>query len=113
MKIPFQILRLTEDADDESVKKAYLAGVQRYSPDQSPREFQRIRAAYETIKNSRDRLSFRLFASSLPDADDICDILVVAEAENKPGPGFAAGIIKRVLQENMKSLKLPLEEKDG
>ncbi len=113
MKIPFQILKLADDADDEAVKKAYLAGVQRYSPDQFPREFQRIRAAYETIKTQRDRLAFRLFACSLPDADDLCDILTVVAAEDKTGSGPVAGAIQKTLRENMKRLKLPLEKKDG
>ncbi|HFQ80468.1 MAG TPA: molecular chaperone DnaJ [Desulfobacterales bacterium] len=111
MKIPFQILGLNSDADDEAIKNAYLTGVKKYSPDQHPREFQRLRAAYEMIKTPEARLSFRLFAASLPDMDDLCDILAVAAPADKTGP--RAGVMRKTLRENMKRRKLPVEKKDG
>ena len=56
MASPYEILQIDPDADDAEIVRAYRQRVKETHPDQggSPREFQRVRAAYEEIA-SRDR----------------------------------------------------------
>ncbi len=58
---PFAMLGLEETADDAAVRAAYLAAVRTYSPDRDPAGFQRIREAYEAIRDEDRRLELRLF----------------------------------------------------
>ena len=71
MKTPFEILDIPEDSGDEVVKKGYLAMVKRFPPERFPSEFQRIRSAYETVKTEKDRLSFALFDTAMPDMNEL------------------------------------------
>ncbi|ESP88039.1 ferredoxin Fer [Candidatus Halobonum tyrrellensis] len=52
MESPFDVLRIDPDADDDEVDRAYRRRVLEAHPDHggSPREFQRVRAAYERIE---------------------------------------------------------------
>jgi curved DNA-binding protein CbpA len=85
MKSPYQILELREDqADDAGIKKAYLAMVRRYPPERFPDDFQRIYRAYEQIKTTEDRLSYRLFHCSLPEPADIADLLLHMDKQQVP-----------------------------
>jgi len=58
---PFALLGVDETADDAAVRAAYLAGVRRFPPDRDPDAFQRIRDAYQAIRDEEHRLDFRLF----------------------------------------------------
>lgn len=58
---PFAVLGLDESADDAAVRSAYLAAVRAHPPDRDPIEFQRIRAAYDAIRDEERRLELRLF----------------------------------------------------
>ncbi|MDQ5910330.1 MAG: hypothetical protein QG599_2426 [Pseudomonadota bacterium] len=71
MPNPFALLDVAETADDEAVKKAYLAQVREHPPERNPERFQAIRAAYETIKTRRDRLRYRLFHQETPDSGEL------------------------------------------
>lgn len=75
MKTPYEILEVTEDADDSLIKKAYLGMVRRYPPERFPDDFQRIYRAYELIKTEQDRLSYRLFHCALPTPVEIAALL--------------------------------------
>ncbi len=93
MSDPFSLLKVSETADDQAIRKAYLKQVKQFPPEQEPEKFQQIRAAYDRIKNERSRLAFRLFqtpsisfeqwldkAFALPEvrqftATDICESL--------------------------------------
>ena len=57
---PFAALDLPEDADDDAIQKRYLALVRRHSPERDPERFAELRAAYERIRDRRDRLRLRL-----------------------------------------------------
>jgi len=61
MNNPFEILEVGADADDDSIKQAYLQKVKTYPPERYPQQFQQIRQAYETIKDRRSRLHYTLF----------------------------------------------------
>ena len=58
---PFAVLGLDESADDAAVRAAYLAAVRGHPPDRDPTGFQRIREAYDAIRDEDRRLELRLF----------------------------------------------------
>jgi len=58
---PFAVLSLDEDASDAAVRAAYLAAVRAHPPDRDPAGFQRIREAYDAIRDEDRRLDLRLF----------------------------------------------------
>jgi curved DNA-binding protein CbpA len=58
---PFTTLGLDDTADDAAVRAAYLAAVRAHPPDRDPEGFQRIRAAYDAIRDEDRRLELRLF----------------------------------------------------
>ena len=105
MKTPFEILQINENTSDQVIKKAYLAGVKKYPPERFSSEFQKIRAAYEAIKTAEDRTAFKLFHKELPDKQELIEMALAASGSNRPD----SKLIKKVLAENIKGIKLPLE----
>ncbi|SEH06171.1 J domain-containing protein [Candidatus Venteria ishoeyi] len=69
MQSPFDILDVAEDADDASIKKAYLQQVRAYPPERYPEQFQQIRAAFEAIASKRQRLVYQLFYNEPPHSE--------------------------------------------
>ena len=61
---PFAVLGVNEDADDEAIKRRYLALVRAYPPDREPERFQAMRRAYESISGQRQRLERKLLHTS-------------------------------------------------
>jgi hypothetical protein len=59
---PFQILVVSRDASDEDIRAAYLARVRDCPPDRSPEHFERVRDAYNKLRDPRARIRHRLFA---------------------------------------------------
>jgi hypothetical protein len=49
------ILGLAVNAGDEEIRAAYLSKVKEFPPDRAPAEFERIRDAYETLRDPRKR----------------------------------------------------------
>ena len=47
---PGEILGVSLEAGDEEVRAAYLRKVKEHPPDRSPREFERIRDAYDLLR---------------------------------------------------------------
>lgn len=60
---PRQILGISADAGDEEIRAAYLQKVKEYPPDRSPREFERVRDAYEMLRDPRRRTRSMLLAA--------------------------------------------------
>ncbi len=84
MKTAYETLEVGEDASDTAIKKAYLGMVRRYPPERCPDDFQRIYRAYELIKTVEDRLSYRLFHSTLPEPADIAALLLQKGTQQTP-----------------------------
>lgn len=61
---PFAELGVDESADDETIRRRYLALVRTYPPDRDPQRFQALRLAYEAISGRRERMAQRLLHSS-------------------------------------------------
>ena len=57
---PFAVLDVAEDADDETIRRRYLALVRLHPPERDPERFGEIRTAFEAIRSWRDRLRIRL-----------------------------------------------------
>ena len=55
---PLQVLGVSPEAGDEEIRAAYLRKVKEYPPDRAPLEFEKVREAYETLRDpERRRLS--------------------------------------------------------
>ncbi len=76
MKTPYEILDVPEESSDSEIKKAYLAKVRQYPPERFPEMFQQIRQAYELIRTESERLSYKLFHTSLPEPVAIAEIIL-------------------------------------
>jgi curved DNA-binding protein CbpA len=63
---PWSVLGLTDDASDTEIRAAYLAKVLEYPPDRAPQAFERVRDAYEQLKDPYRR-AMRLLLQGNPD----------------------------------------------
>ncbi len=64
---PYTVLGVGPEADDNQIRAAYLARLKQFPPDRAPVEFERIRDAYELLRDQRKRAQYKLFAVD-PDA---------------------------------------------
>ena len=60
---PRQVLEVEAEAGDEEIRAAYLRKVKEYPPDRSPREFERVRDAYDMLRDPRRRTRSLLLAA--------------------------------------------------
>jgi curved DNA-binding protein CbpA len=74
---PYRVLEVDPGATDGLIRERYLSAVRAHPPDRDPAGFQRVRRAYEQIKDTRARLSYLLFESNR--STSLADL--VAEAE--------------------------------
>lgn len=81
MKSPFQILDVAQDADDETIKKAYLQKVKAHPPSRDPENFQQIREAYELIETKKKRIDYQLFNQPMPTVEDLLPHLLANMGE--------------------------------
>ncbi len=57
----FEILGVSLDADDETIRKRYLQLIREFPPERDAEKFAKHREAYEKIKTLNDRAEYRLF----------------------------------------------------
>lgn len=60
-----QLLGVSADAGEAEVRAAYIEQVKQHSPDRDPDAFERIRDAYEQLRNPRARAQQVLHAGDL------------------------------------------------
>ncbi|MEN8691728.1 MAG: DnaJ domain-containing protein [Desulfobacterales bacterium] len=58
---PYDRLEVATDANDETIRTAYLAAIKRFPPDRFPEQFTSISEAYQTLKDEDSRLRYLLF----------------------------------------------------
>ncbi len=58
---PYEILGITNEPDDASVRSAYLELVRRYPPERFPDKFREINSAYNELKDEKSRLKYYIF----------------------------------------------------
>jgi curved DNA-binding protein CbpA len=63
---PYFVLGISPNADDETIRQAYLAAVKESPPDVNPERFQVISAAYAQIKDEQARLRHHFLRRDQP-----------------------------------------------
>jgi curved DNA-binding protein CbpA len=60
---PRDVLGVSPNAGEEEIRAAYLRKVKEYPPDQAPEEFEKVRNAFEALRDPRKRTLAMLHAS--------------------------------------------------
>lgn len=58
---PYEVLGLTANADEATIRQTYLDLVRKFPPDREPEQFARVRAAYDALRDPLVRLESTLF----------------------------------------------------
>jgi len=88
-----EILSIELNATDEQIRAAYLAKITEHPPDRSPTEFERIRDAYDTLRDPRRRMN-EILRSRDP-IPSISSIFAGLEPECRyVGPGLWLEVLK-------------------
>jgi curved DNA-binding protein CbpA len=59
---PWDVLGLSPGASDPEIRAAYLEKLRQFPPDRKPQEFERIRDAYDLLRDPRRRAEALLLA---------------------------------------------------
>lgn len=86
MNNPYLILRVTPEASDAEIRRAYLEGVREFPPEREPARFQAIARAYELIRDEPARLRYYLFHHELPGATPVETFANYCAAAPAPKP---------------------------
>ena len=71
---PWAILGVDQTATDEQIRQAYLHNVRLHPPDRDQQQFERIRDAYELLRDPRRRARQLILAvDPLPNLPDLLD----------------------------------------
>jgi len=90
---PREILGVPLDAGDERIRDAYLQKVKEHPPDREPAEFERIRDAYEVLRDPRRRAR-HMFLSADPQAA-LVSLLPASSQERKfTGPDAWLAVLR-------------------
>jgi len=86
MTDPYRILDIARDADDATIRAAYLAAVRDCPPERDAARFAALRRAYDMLSNQRTRLQHALFNREAPTADDFFHALREGFTPSRPTP---------------------------
>ena len=62
MTDPREVLGVNPEAGEEEIRAAYVRKVKEHPPDRSPEEFERIRDAYDSLRDPRRGMRDRLLS---------------------------------------------------
>ena len=62
---PNEILGVPPNASEEDIRTAYLERVKEFPPDRAPEGFERIRDAYDALRDPRTRAKAMLFGNKV------------------------------------------------
>ena len=112
MNDPWLLLGVPRDADDETIRRAWLDAVRRYPPERDPARFQAVRAAFERIDTRRHRLAHVLFEAEPPNLDTLIALALSNardESERKPQQDAQSArptpeVLRRLLGESERAM---------
>ena len=82
---PREILGVPPDAGDERIRDAYLRKVKEHPPEREPATFERIRDAYEVLRDPRRR-ALHMFLSADPRAPLVSLLPASSQQRKFAGP---------------------------
>ena len=83
---PFELLGVEETAGNDEIRAAYQRAILAHPPDRDPGGFQKVRDAYDAVRDEDARLELRLFGPPL--FGSFSELLEeVGEARRYVGPG--------------------------
>ena len=86
---PYDYLGIDSNADDKTIRSAYLELIKTYPPDRAPERFKEIANAYETINDEKKRLEYYLFNTDVPiDSPFEALLLHIRQTGKRKPPGF-------------------------
>jgi curved DNA-binding protein CbpA len=80
MTDPREVLGVSQDAGEEEIRAAYVRKVKEHPPDRSPEEFERVRDAYDNLRDPRRRMR-----DSLLSVDPFTPFTSVVEVNEQQG----------------------------
>ena len=63
---PYRTLEVSRNAEEAEIKRAYFQQVRKFPPEQEPEQFQKIRRAYELVRDPQQRALTDLFLLQTP-----------------------------------------------
>lgn len=94
---PYLVLGVAPDADDKTIRQAYLAAVKEASPETDPVRFKAVSRAYEKIKDEQSRNGHALFEEDCP-GDSPLDAFVGHHRLQGPPRPVAMNVMKNFLR---------------
>jgi curved DNA-binding protein CbpA len=83
---PYLVLGVSLEADDQTIRQAYLAAIKESPPDAHPLRFQAVSQAYEKIKDETRRYKYYLFNQECPGESPLDAFLQQARLQGRPRP---------------------------
>jgi curved DNA-binding protein CbpA len=83
---PYLVLGVSPDADDRTIRQAYLDRIRVATPERAPRRFQALTAAYRQVQDMTGRRRHILFDGSIPARTLTGAYLNAAVMSPTPGP---------------------------
>ena len=90
---PREILGVAPNAGDEEIRAAYLRKVKENPPDRSPAAFERIRDAYEILRDPRRR-ALHMLLSADPEAPLVFLLPARTRERRFTGPGPWLAVVR-------------------
>src|SRR5580658_2566976 len=89
---PYSVRAVCREVGDEPIRAAYLRKLKEYPPDRCPDEFEKVRDAYDLLRDPRRRSQHTLFSCD-PDAP-LESLLDGADARKYAGSGPWLAVLK-------------------
>ena len=87
---PYEVLGVSSDATEEQIRQRYLALVREFPPEQEPKRFAEVRAAYDQLRDPVASMERRLFNLT---AVDTFDTLLAAERQRQRGKRLPTSVL--------------------
>jgi len=94
---PYLVLGVPREADDATIRRAYLEAIKLAPPDRDPLRFQALNVAYEQIKDETSRHRYTLF-NCVPPGDSPLDAFVAYVRLRPQKPPLPAEVMKEFLR---------------
>ncbi len=83
---PYVVLGVPREADDETIRRAYLAALKEATPESNPERFQAITKAYDQIKDQASRHRHELLNTDCPGDTPVDAFLNHLHVAPRPAP---------------------------